>query len=250
MKKLAIWATLLLTVASLSVQAQNKFRGIVKYKFESTGTTSFQIPAEYSTTEMKVYDDQLLMEPNLLNQFKTVQNGYTVTSNADFSPYISGLAANDIELETYTGDGKFLIRSKHTKAEADSLSIPDKEPGHFYFEYVDGETQPMVGYTAKKAVLHMFNEDDGEDHPTVFWYTDEMGPEYNFLFSGIKGVPLKFEQQLGEGRAITITATEIVKGKVKDVDMLLPAGFKEATEEEFNSFMKELQEAIQLLSDE
>ena len=243
MKKLAILATLLLTVASLSVQAQNKFRGIVKYKLESTGTTSFQIPAEQSTVELKVYDDQLLMDTK-------VQNGYNVTTNADFSPYISYLAANDIELETYTGDGKFLIREKHTKAEADSLSIVDNAPGHFYFEYVAGETQPMVGYTAKKAILHMFDEDDGEDHPITFWYTDEIGPEYNFLFNGIKGVPLKFEQQLGEGRAVTYTATDIVKGKVKDVDMLLPAGFKEATEEEFNSFMKELQEAVQLLSDE
>ena len=60
MKKLAILATALLVVASMTVQAQNKFRGIVKYKLESTGTTSFQIPAEQSTAELKVYDDQLL----------------------------------------------------------------------------------------------------------------------------------------------------------------------------------------------
>lgn len=243
MKKLAILATALLVVASMTVQAQNKFRGIVKYKLESTGTTSFQIPAEQQTVELKVYDDQLFMSSKL-------QNGYKVTTNADFSPYISYLAANDIELETYTGDGKFLIRETHSKAEADSLSIVDNAPGHFYFEYVAGETQEMVGMTAKKAILHVFDEDSGEDNPITFWYTDEIGPEYNFLFNGIKGVPLKFEQQLGEGKAVTYTCTEIVKGKVKDVDMLLPAGFKEATEEEFNKFMKELQEAIELLGDE
>lgn len=243
MKKIAILATILLTVATLSVQAQNKFRGIVKYKLESTGSTSFQIPAEQSTAELKVYDDQLLMGSQ-------VQNGYTVTANADYSMYIQYLAANDIELETYRGDAKFLIRSKHSKAEADSLSIPDNEPGHFYFEYVDGETQPMVGMTAKKAILHVFDEDSGEDNPITFWYTDEIGPEYNFLFNGIKGVPLKFEQQLGDGKAVTYTCTEIVKGKVKDVDMLLPAGFKEASEEELKNFMKELQEAVELLGDE
>lgn len=242
MKKLSIMATMLLLVATITVQAQNKFRGIVKYKVESTGTTSFQIPAEQSTVELKVYDDQLLMSSK-------VQNGYAVTTNADFSPYISYLAANDIELETYKGDGKFLIREKHTKAEADSLSIVDNAPGHFYFEYAN-ETQPMLGMTAKKAILHVFDEDTGEDNPVIFWYTDEIGPEYNFLFNGIKGVPLKFEQQLGEGKAVTYTATDIVKGKVKDVDMLLPAGFKEATEEEFNQFMKELQEAVELLGDE
>ena len=241
MKKIAILATILLTVASLSVQAQNKFRGIVKYKLESTGSTSFQIPAEQSTAELKVYDDQLLMGG-------TVQNGYTVTSNADYSMYISYLASQDIELETYRGDAKFLIRQKHSKAEGDSLSLVDNEPGHFYFEYT-AETQPMLGYTAKKAILHVFDEDSGEDEPVVFWYTDEMGPEYNFLFNGIKGVPLKFEQQLGEGRAITYTATDIVKGKVKDVDMLLPAGFREATQEELELFMKELKEAVELLEE-
>lgn len=243
MKKLSILATVVLTVATLSVQAQNNFRGIVKYKCESTGTTSFQIPPEQANVELKVYDDQLLLG-------NTVQNGYTVTTNADFSPYISYLAANDIELETYTGDGKFLIREKHTKAEADSLMIEDKEPGHFYFEYPAGETQPMVGMTAKKAILHVFDEDTGEDNPVIFWYTDQIGPEYNFLFNGIKGVPLKFEQQLGDGKAITYTATDIVKGKVKDVDMLLPAGFKEASKEEYAKFMKELQEAVELLGDE
>lgn len=243
MKKLAILATALLVVASMTVQAQNKFRGIVKYKLESTGTTSFQIPAEQSTAELKVYDDQLLMGPQ-------IQNGYKVTANADYSMYIQYLAANDIELETYRGDAKFLVRENHTEAEGDSLAIEDKEPGHFYFEYVDGETQEIVGLTAKKAILHHYDEDTGEDTPTVFWYTDEMGPKYNFLFGGIKGVPLKFEQQLGEGKAVTYTCTDIVKGKVKDVDMLLPAGFKEATEEEFNKFMKELQEAIELLGDE
>lgn len=244
MKKVLLLVAVLAMTATMTMQAQNKFRGIVKYKLESTGTTSFQIPAESSTAELKVYDDQLLMGQQIQN------SNYRVTQNADFSPYISYLAANDITLETYTGDGKFLIKTDHRKSEGDSLSIEDKEPGHFYFEYVDGETNKVAGMTTKKAVLHVYSEDTGEDNPITFWYTDEIGPEYNFLFNGIKGVPLQFEQQLGEGKAVTYTATEIVKGKVKDVDMLLPAGFKEASEEEFNAFMKELQEAVELLGDE
>ena len=242
MKKILTLAVMIALTAACSLQAQNKFKGIVKYKLTSTGTTTMEIPAENSTVELKIYEDQLKLG-------SSVQNGYTVTQNADYSQHISALKSMyDIELETYQGDGKFLIKNKHSKSEADSLSIKDEAPGHFYFEYRD-ETQPMLGFTAKKAVLHYYDEDSGEDQPTEFWYTDEIGPEYNFLFNGIKGVPLQFEQKLDEGRAITYTATEVVKGKVKDVDMLLPAGFKEASEEEYSNFMKELKDAIELIEE-
>ena len=72
---------------------------------------------------------------------------------------------------------------------------------------------------------------------------------YCIILGNIKGFPLVFTQELGEGRAITYTATEIVKGKVKETEMLLPAGYKDATEEEFKNFMTELQEAASLLEE-
>ena len=67
------------------------------------------------------------------------------------------------------------------------------------------------------------------------------------MLGAIKGFPLVYTQELGEGRAITYTATDIVKGKVKETDMLLPAGYKDASGEEFETFQRELQEAIELL---
>ena len=234
MKKIVCAAAmLLLTVGALS--AQNNFRGIVRYKIESTGKVAITIKPEQSTAEIKVYDSQ------------TVQTGFKIATAQDFSPYISYLAANDIELETYTGDGKFLIRDEIAKEKLDSGYIVDKEPGHYYYENVD-ETQEMLGYTAHKLIMHRYDE-EGNDNPAICWYTTEIGPEYCLVLGAIKGFPLVYTQELGEGRAITYTATEIVKGKVKETDMLLPAGYKDASGEEFETFQREMQEAFELLGD-
>ena len=218
--------------------AQNNFRGIVKYKIESTGKVAITIKPEQSTAEIKVYDNQILSG-------QTVQTGFKVVQAADFSPYISYLAAKDIELESYTGDGKFLIRDEISKEKLDSGYIVDKEPGHYYYENVD-ETKEMLGFTAHKLIMHRYDE-EGNDNPAICWYTTEIGPEYCLVLGAIKGFPLVYTQELGEGRAITYTATDIVKGKVKETDMLLPAGYKDASGEEFETFQRELQEAIELL---
>lgn len=237
MKK-ALFATTLMLLGMGTLCAQNNFRGIVKYKIESTGKVAITIKPEQSTAEIKVYDNQILSG-------QTVQTGFKVVQAADFSPYISYLAANDIELESYTGDGKFLIRDEISKEKLDSGYIVDKEPGHYYYENVD-ETKEMLGFTAHKLIMHRYDE-EGNDNPAICWYTTEIGPEYCLVLGAIKGFPLVYTQELGEGRAITYTATDIVKGKVKETDMLLPAGYKDASGEEFETFQRELQEAIELL---
>ena len=232
MKKV-LFATTLMLLGMGTLCAQNNFRGIVKYKIESTGKVAITIKPEQSTAEIKVYDNQILSG-------QTVQTGFKVVQAADFSPYISYLAANDIELESYTGDGKFLIRDEISKEKLDS-----EEPGHYYYENVD-ETKEMLGFTAHKLIMHRYDE-EGNDNPAICWYTTEIGPEYCLVLGAIKGFSLVYTQELGEGRAITYTATDLVKGKVKETDMLLPAGYKDASGEEFETFQRELQEAIELL---
>lgn len=239
MKKIFVAAVVML-LAMGSVNAQNTFRGIVKYKLTSSGKVDVKIPAENSEVEVKVYDNKIMLGNN-------IQNGFKLSVTMDLSQAIAYLAANDIELESYTGDGKLLIRDETTKAEIDSIEIPDKEPGHYYYEYLD-ETQEMLGFTAKKMVMHRYDE-EGVDNPTTCWYTTEIGPEYCLLIGNIKGMPLVFTSEQGEGKAITYTATEIVKGKVKEAEMLLPAGFTDTSEEEFTQIMKELQDAFELLEE-
>ena len=237
MKKL-LFAALIMVLTMGAVKAQNNFRGIVKYKLTSTGTVDVQIPEDQSTIEIKVYDNKLMSG-------QTQQIGMKVAQAIDLSQAIGYLAANGIEIETYDGDGKLLVRGESTKEEMDSLYIEDKEPGHFYYERVEG-TKDIFGFTAKKLIMHRYDE-TGNDNPAECWYTEEIGPEYCLIFGNTKGFPLIFTQQGSEGRAITYTCTEIIKGKVKEAELLLPAGYKDVNDEEFAQIMKEFQEAAELL---
>lgn len=239
MKKILVAATLmLLTVGALS--AQNTFRGIVRYTATSTGVVDVQIPAESATLEVKVFDNQLLIG-------QTIQNGFKLTQAVDFSQVLQYFAMNGIELESYEGDGKFLLRNEYTKEQLDSIYLPDTEAGHFYYEVVD-ETKDMFGFKAQKMIMHNFDT-EGNDNKKECWFTTEVGPEYCIALGNMKGFPLVFTQDAGEGRAITYTCTSITKGKVSKTDMLLPAGFQDATMEEFIQFQKEVQDAAELLQD-
>lgn len=239
MKKVLVAAAImLLSMGALS--AQNTFKGIVKYAITSTGKVDLQISEGQNTAEIKVFENQLLSG-------QTIQNGLKVTQAVDLSQAIMYLSMQGIELETYQGDGKFLIRDEANKSQLDSIYLPDTEPGHYYYENVEG-TRDFFGFTAHKMIMHRFDE-EAKDNPVECWYTTEIGPEYCIVLGNMKGFPLVITQDLGEGRAVTFTCVDIVKGKVSKTDMLLPAGYKDASEEELKQFQSELQDALELLQD-
>ena len=237
MKKIFVAAAMMLLAMS-AVTAQNNFRGIVKFKVESTGKVDVQLKPEQTLFEIKVYDNKLMVN-------QTIQNGLKTIVATDLSPIIGYLAANGIELETYTGDGKILVRDEANVDSLKSIEVKDEEPGHFYYEYVN-ETQEILGYTAKKLIVHSFDE-EGQDNPSTCWYTTEIGPEYCLLLGQVKGFPLVYTQIGSEGRAITYTATEVVKGKVKETEFFPPAGYKDMSEEELEALGEEIQNAAELL---
>lgn len=239
MKKLMIAALALLMTAG-SISAQNNFRGIVKFKAASTGKVDVTIKPEQSELEIKVYDNRLMIGTS-------VQNGLKTIAATDLSQAIAYLAANDIELSSYSGDGKILIRNEENLDSLKSIEVRDEEPGHYYYEYVD-ETQEMLGFTAKKLIVHSFDE-EGKDNPVVCWYTTEIGPEYCLLLGNVKGFPLVYVQNGEGGRQVTYTATEVIKGKVKEAEFLPPAGYKDMTDEELEELFKELNDAFELLQD-
>lgn len=239
MKKLLVAAFALLMMAG-TASAQNNFRGIVKYKVTSTGKVDVTIKPEQSEFEIKVFDSKLMVGT-------TIQNGLKTIAATDLSQAIAYLAANDIELENYSGDGKILIRDEANADSLKGIEVKDEEPGHYYYEYVD-ETQQMLGFTAKKLIVHSFDE-EGNDNPSVCWYTTEIGPEYCLLLGNIKGLPLVYVQNGDGGRQVTYTATEIVKGKVKEAEFLPPAGYKDMTDEEMEALGEELKNAFELLED-
>ncbi len=251
MKKIFVMAAAMF-LAAVGVEAQNTFKGIVKYKVESTGTVSMTIPEEVAKAEIKVDGDNLFTKsPIFLSGMGAeciLVNNLQTTMCMDLSQLLGYLRSQGSEF-TYQGAGKLLVTNKSEAKDFDSLAIEDKEPGHFYYEYVDGETKTIAGQTAYKMVRHMFDE-DGEDHPMTMWYSKEIGPSINVLFSGIKGMPLECTMDAGEGRAITYTATEVVKGKVKEADFLLPDGYETLGEEELKELFEQLQEEIELLQGE
>lgn len=234
-----------------ALMAQNSFKGIVKYKVESTGTVAFQIPAEAATAEVKVDGNNLYTKSSIFMSSPFSEDilvqGYTVSQCMNFGQLLGYLRSNGSEF-TYQGDGKLLIKQTQDESSLDSLTVVDKEAGHYYYEYVDGETQQIAGYTAKKVIKHIYDA-EGVDHPQTTWYTDEIGPRYNVLFEGIKGMPLSCTIDAGEGKAITYTATEVVNGKVKTADFLLPDGYETLSDEDLGTLMQEIQEELELLQE-
>ena len=251
MKKiLTVVAAIALFIGTLS--AQNTFKGIVKYKVESTGSVAMTIPDEAATADIKVDGNNLFTKSaifmSMQGQECVLVNNMRSTVCMDLSQLVGYLRNQGSEF-TYQGDGKLIIKNEYKESDFDSVTIPDTEPGHFYYEYVDGETKTIAGQAAKKVIRHMYDE-EGNDHPMEMWYSDEMGPAINIMFNGIKGMPLQCTMDAGEGRAITYTATEVVKGKVKEADFLLPAGYDTLSDEELKEFFEQLQEEIERLQGE
>ncbi len=236
---------------TFAVSAQGTFKGIVKYKVESTGDVAFQVPPEAATAEIKVLGENLFTQSAIFLKSPFTEcvlvQGYTVSLCDNYGQLLDYLRSNGSEF-TYQGKGKILVTNTFTKEQSDSLTVPDTEVGHYYFEYVDGETKEIAGIEAKKVVMHQY-DDNGVDQPVEMWYTDEMGPAFNYLFMGIKGMPLMCKQNLGDGRAVTYTATQIVKGKVKDVDFLLPDGYEQLDDDAMRTFATELQEELELMNE-
>lgn len=249
MKKFfSLAAAMLLTMTMC--MAQNSFKGIVKYTVESTGEVSIDLPAESRTAEIRVSGDDMFTQSRIFTNGADaiLVQGLKQTQCIDYSMPL-GMMRNEGFEFTYQGSGKLLIKGEAKESDFDSLDIPDTEPGHFYYEYLANETKEIAGFVAKKMVRHMYDE-EGVDHPMVMWYSDEIGPHINLLFQGLKGMPLEITVADDEGHAITYTAVEIVKGKVKEADFLLPAGYDSLTDDELKTLMEEFRDAYELMSAE
>lgn len=230
-----------MTVSALSLNAQNKFKGIVKYTLSSVGSVPVDIPAAQSTLEVKVLGDKVnLKDANM-------QMGRTSVTYIDLGGLIGFLGSQDITLESYDGDGKIAIKNTITQGEIDSLTIPCTEG--MYIEYKD-DAKKVAGVDCKKAVMHVFSE-EGQENLIEIWYAPEIGPDVAIVPFAVytKGMPLEFTQDGGDGRVIKFTATEVIKGKVKDVDFLPQSGYKELSPEAWTALQNEIMEIQEMLSE-
>ena len=61
---------------------------------------------------------------------------------------------------------------------------------------------------------------------------------------------LEYVIDMGEGKQLTLSASEIKKGKIKEVDMLLPSGFEEIPQEKMEALFKQISEEMEYLNEE
>lgn len=123
-------------------------------------------------------------------------------------------------------------QKKYFKSTTTEIDEEVNKNGAPVIRYLD-ETKSIAGYTCKKAE-YVTKDDDGNETVTVVYYTEDLGGaplNYGGSFTGLKGFPMEYVINQGE-IVTTFTVTEVVKGKVKATDFLIPTDYVELTPEE------------------
>ncbi|MDD3667324.1 MAG: hypothetical protein PHY75_01070 [Bacteroidales bacterium] len=224
MKKTILSICLVLTIGLFASQVfaqQGKFKGTFKYTLNWEGEVPQGVPTSF---EVKVYEQKATFK-NVLSMFQepTIINSEAkiVYSLFDFS---------QIPVEGATG--KWYVKSK----------VDDQDIAKNTYEFTS-ETKVIAGKNTKKVNV-TFKSEDGTEKKETIWVCDEIGPNMDmYFYPGLKGVPFEFPVEL-EKYKITFTVSEIIEGKVKEADMLLPTGYEETSQEEFTEIINTIFEAF------
>jgi hypothetical protein len=197
---------------STSAQTPKSFKGIITYSMSYSGGDAATIAQQPKISTTYVMDNK--------------KKSCVSVGEASLSSITDGDKKEVIILFEQPG---FKGYFKMDKAEIDA-DMTDK--GTIEIKYLD-ETRTIAGYSCKKA-LCINKKTDGKSDTTVVFYTEDLGGDAtNFgdnQLNGLKGFPLEIVST-EHGIKVTVTATEIKKGKVKDTDFLIPADFTELTGE-------------------
>jgi len=201
-----------LVITSYSGSAQKKFRGILTTQYSYSGMDAATIAMLPKVKTVMIYD-------NLLKEI-------TDYGMAKMEQILNGDAKTITILVDQPGDKKYV---KFTPEESKSLS---EKATDIKINYTT-ETKTIAGYTCKKAIITYKNEDGAALADTVY-YSEELGGEalnVGSKYEGLKGLPVEYKVKEGE-LTISITISEVKKGKVKDTDFLIPSDYVEMTPEE------------------
>jgi GLPGLI family protein len=202
----------LLFACSITVNAQKKFRGIIVSQLSYSGVDPSMIAMMPKVETVMIYDNLSKEVTDYgMAKIEKIINGDTKT----------------ITILTDSPDGKKYI--KLTDAEAKQMNELQKDVTINY----TSDTKTIAGLNCKKAIINYKNEDGAAIADTVF-YTEELGgAELNIggSYDGLKGFPVEYKVKVAE-MTISVTVTEIKKGKVKDTDFLIPSDYVEMSAEE------------------
>ncbi len=103
-------------------------------------------------------------------------------------------------------------------------------------EYTN-DTKDILGYTCKKAIIHMKGEDEGD--MTVYYTSELGGKELNFdnpQFKDIDGLMLEYEiANPKAGFTMHFIATNVEKKKVSDKEFAIPDDYEVKTRDEIKT---------------
>jgi hypothetical protein len=210
-----ITALCFFAVTSANAQKSKAFAGTVKFSIKYEGELDPQkhVPGDQLYT---IYGNQMKLNNP---QSVIILNGdaKTVTFLLDIPGYRMG----------YT----------QTKEESQEEMAARK------YTYVKGtETKVICGYTCTRYDVTIYDIEEDEEYKEIVYTTTEIGADENinaFGHPGLSGYPLYSEFE-HDGVKTIEEAVEVKKGKIKDVDFLVPGDYKMYTLDEFKEKIQEL----------
>ena len=226
---IAIMATVLLTsTISRKKKKSKQFRGTITYSlsYESSELTSIELSKQPTSQTIKMYDGMTMFD------MVSPQGSITYISNPEIDKFMVLIEA---------GLRKAAIVAKLSEMEAKQDSLKE-----FTTEIdLSEDTKVIAGYTCKKATITFTPIEGVEAEERMFnvFYSPQLGSlksNENGPYEGIDGELLEYYDV--NSKIITkMVATEIIKGKVKDLDFFLPSDFKEFTPDQQEELMNYLQ---------
>ncbi len=208
---------LLTSLTSRKKKSSKQFRGTVTYSisYESNTLSDVQLAKLPTTTKVKMYDGM---------------SSFDIVSGPVIQSFIINPTTDKYIIMVEYGLKKAAIVKKYSDMTNDSLEK--------YTTQIDysADTKIIAGYTCKKAVVTFTPKEgvEGEERMFSVFYSDELGSAKDNFDGPYKGIPgLLLESYDVKPELITkMVATEVKKGKVKDLDFLMPSDYKEFTDGE------------------
>lgn len=230
MKKFFLGVGLLaLTImAGFSASAQQgKWAGLVKYSLTWTGNVPQGVPTEW---QVKVFENQLshgdMLTFGQLGKVIINAGNKTVISTYDFSMLPD-------EGPTEGMSGKWYVRQKISDENIQKALEQTK------YEYT-GKTKEIAGINCQEVKV-VYKDFEGEEKSETIFVTKELGPVMNYeQYPGLDAFLMEYPMQFSAELTATFTVSELLKGKVKDVDLMIESGYEEISEEDFVEMMKVL----------
>lgn len=215
----------LMVVMSIGAKAQQgKWAGLVKYKITWSGNVQQGMPTEW---EVKVYNNLAKqIDLSLMGLSKSIYNSdnNTIISCFDFSTLPD-------EGPTEGMSGKWYIKKK--------ISDEDMKKMNEGTTYTyTGNTKEIAGLQCQEVKV-TFKQEDGEEKSETIFVTKEIGPKTDLMnYPGLDAFVMEYPMTVSQDLSAVFTVSELLKGKVKDVDLMLESGYEEVSEEDLTEMLR------------